>query len=295
MINFVEKRKYYYLFSGILVVASIISLLLYGLKFSIDFIGGSEFTLSDNADNEKIENIFQEEGVEIFSTTQGEDTVTYKIQEIGQEKREQIESQIEELENVEVVEFQTIGPVIGEETKNKAIQAVSLAVVAILGYVALVFHHVARPVASWKFGVAAVIALVHDVLLTIGVFSILGAIWGVEVDPLFITAVLTVMGFSVHDTIVTFDRIRENLRNNVKNIPFETVINNSIIETLTRSINTSMTVLLVLVALLLFGGESIRWFTVALTVGIIVGVYSSIFIAAQLLVTWYEWDRSRKN
>lgn len=280
--------------SGVLILVSILTLLIFGLKFSIDFAGGSEFIISKTADTSKTRNILQANTVEVHTITSGDNTWVVRTKEIDQPTREKAEKALKD-EGITVEEFQTTGPVIGEETKKKALQAVALATIAILIYIAITFRHVSRPVASWKYGTVAVVALIHDVIITIGFFAIFGVLWGVEVDPLFITAILTIMGFSVHDTIVTFDRVRENLRNNVKNVPFPQVVNNSIVETITRSVNTSMTVLFVLVALLLFGGDSIRWFTVALIIGIVVGVYSSVFIASQLLVTWYEWDKKRKK
>lgn len=295
MIDFISKRKYYYIASGILLTISIGALAIFGLNFSIDFAGGSEFVFSRTSDAAKIEKVFVGENIEVHTTTVTNEGVTVRTQEIDQATREKLDASLAKDANTKIEKFQAIGPVIGRETQSKAIQAVILATIAILIYIAITFRHVSRPVASWKYGTVAVAALIHDVLITIGAFAILGVIWNVEIDPLFITAILTIMGFSVHDTIVTFDRVRENLRNNAKNTPFPTVVNNSIVETITRSINTSMTVLFVLVALLLFGGESIRWFTVALIIGITIGVYSSVFIASQLLVTWYEWDKRKKQ
>ena len=190
--------------------------------------------------------------------------------------------------------FESTGPTIGAETTMKALYSVLLAVLLIVIYIAVSFRKVPKPVTSWRFGVCAIAALLHDVLVLLGVFSILGHFLGVEVDSLFITALLTVIGFSVHDTIVVFDRIRENLLR-VTGSPFETIVNSSILQTIVRSLNTSLTALLVLLTLLIFGGDSIRWFVVALLIGIASGTYSSIFNAAPLLVTWHEWDLKRKK
>ena len=295
MIDFISKRKYYYLASGALLIISIVALAIFGLNFSIDFAGGSEFIFNSQKDVAKIEKVFKTENIEIHSTAVTNDGITLRTAEVDQATRERLDKSLAKNADTKIEEFQSIGPVIGNETQSKAIQAVILATIAILIYIAITFRKVSRPVASWKYGTVAVAALIHDVLITIGAFAIFGVLWNVEVDPLFITAILTIMGFSVHDTIVTFDRVRENLKNNAKNTPFPTVVNNSIVETITRSVNTSMTVLFVLVALLLFGGESIRWFTVALIIGVSVGVYSSVFIASQLLVTWYEWDKKKNQ
>lgn len=184
----------------------------------------------------------------------------------------------------EVVFSETVGPVIGEELKQNSVKAVGIASLAIIIYIAYAFREIAKPYSPWKWGVSAVIALLHDVLVVVGVFSILR----VEIDALFVTALLTIIGFSVHDTIVVFDRIRENLQKTAGKTSFTEVVNDSIKQTLGRSIATSLTVIITLVALVLFGGESIRWFIVALLIGIISGTYSSIFNAAPLLVIWEQ-------
>jgi len=187
----------------------------------------------------------------------------------------------------EEVRVENIGPIIGAETTRNAFLAVIVASFAIIIYLALSFRKVPKPASSLRFGITAVIALLHDVLVLVGVFSLLGHFLKVEVDVLFVTATLTVIGFSVHDTIVVFDRIRENLPKHLSR-RFEEVANISITQTLARSLNTSLTVVFVLLALLLFGGETIRWFVVALLVGIVSGTYSSIFNATALLVLWEE-------
>jgi preprotein translocase subunit SecF len=186
-------------------------------------------------------------------------------------------------------EFSTIGPTIGGETTKNAVKAVLVASLLVVIYISLVFRKVPKPASSIRFGVSTVIALMHDVLVVVGVFSLLGHFLHVEIDSLFVTAVLTIIGFSVHDTIVVFDRIRENLSKN-GGTNFEKTVNDSILQTIGRSLNTSITVLLVLFALLIFGGESIRWFVVALIVGMISGTYSSIFNASPILVVWHEWS-----
>jgi len=171
--------------------------------------------------------------------------------------------------------------------EQKALVALTVASIAIVIYIAFSFRKIPKPQSSLKFGIAAVVALIHDILVVVGVFAILGKFLAVEIDALFITALLTVIGFSVHDTIVVFDRIRENLIKHPGK-KFITIANLSVIQTLGRSLNTSLTVIFVLFALLLFGGETIRWFVVALLIGIISGTYSSIFNATALLVWWEE-------
>jgi len=182
---------------------------------------------------------------------------------------------------------ESVGPVIGKELTQKALSALLMASMAIVLYIAFSFRKVPKPASSWRFGITAVIALMHDILVVVGIFAILGKVWGVEIDTLFVTALLTVIGFSVHDTIVVFDRVRENLSKNPGK-KFADITNLSIVQTLGRSLNTSLTVIFVLTALLLFGGETIKWFVVALLIGIISGTYSSIFNATALLVWWEE-------
>ena len=198
------------------------------------------------------------------------------------------------LGSLEQQSYETVGPTIGEETLKNAIYALIVASILIVIYITWSFRSVPKPTSSFRFGVCAIIALIHDVLVLIGLFSIFGHFFGVEIDSLFVTAVLTVIGFSVHDTIVVFDRIRENLRR-IGGENFSEVVNDSILQTLDRSLNTSLTVILVLVAMLIFGGETIRWFVVALLIGITSGTYSSIFNASPLLVVWQDLLQKRKK
>lgn len=188
--------------------------------------------------------------------------------------------------------FESIGPVISQELTRQAVLSVLVASLAIILYIGWAFRTVPKPASSYRFGVSAIIALLHDTLFLIGVFAVMGHFMGVEVNAMFVVAVLTVMGFSVHDSIVVFDRIREKLRQQI-GTPFEAVVNESVLETFGRSINTSFTVVITLLALLLFGGESIRFFTVALLLGVLVGSYSSIFNAAPILIDWQHWSERR--
>lgn len=189
---------------------------------------------------------------------------------------------------LEEIEYQSIGPSIGQELLKNALMSVFLASFFIVIYVIMAFWQVPEPASSWRFGVCAIAALLHDILFLLGVFAILGELWNIEISGMFVVAALTVMGFSVHDTIVVFDRIRENLIKHPTDL-FEHVANNSVLETLARSLNTSLTVLFTLLALLLFGGSSVATFVLALLIGILVGAYSSIFFASPLLVDWQRW------
>ncbi|MBI4092201.1 MAG: protein translocase subunit SecF [Candidatus Levybacteria bacterium] len=243
--------------------------------------------------NKDISEVFGSEKITVHKLEKISDN-TFRVQTdtIEQGGKNEVIRELEKRGKITEKSFETVGPTIGQETQANAIKAVIVASIAITAYIAFAFREVSNPVSSWKYGVSAIVALLHDVLIVVGLFSILGKILNVEVDSLFITALLTIMGFSVHDTIVVFDRIRENLRKNF-NLKFEEVVNNSLLETLNRSLNTSLTVVIVLLALLLFGGETTRWFIVALLVGIVSGTYSSIFNASQLLVVWNEWDKKK--
>jgi len=187
------------------------------------------------------------------------------------------------------LQIETVGPTVGNEIRNRAVVAVFLASIGILLYIAYAFRNTQNPV---LYGICALAAMLHDVAVVVGVFSILGWVHGVEVDALFVTALLTVIGFSVHDTIVVFDRIRENLQRKVSP-SFEETVNYSVVQTVVRSLNTSLTVVLTLLALYLFGGESTRWFVLALLIGVVSGTYSSIFNASQLLVSWETGEIQR--
>ncbi len=297
--NIIGRKNLFFIISGIVIIPGLISLFLFGLKLSIDFTGGSRLELgyknSKQIDKAIIESAFKKNKAAVSSLKISGNSISIRSNQLDQKTKTLIITDIKtNAKDVFEKSFDTVGPTIGRETETNALKAVIIASIAITLYIAFAFRKVSRPVASWKFGVCAVIALLHDVLVVAGIFSILGHFAGVEADSLFITALLTVMGFSVHDTIVVFDRIRENLHKNYDN-PFDKVVNNSVLETFNRSVNTSLTVVIVLFTLLLFGGEGIRWFVVALLVGIISGTYSSIFNASPLLVVWYEWDKKRKS
>ncbi|MEK7565635.1 MAG: protein translocase subunit SecF [Patescibacteria group bacterium] len=277
--------KYKFLFFAIslfVIIPGIFSLAKYGLKLSIDFTGGTLLEIK----NEKVEN----RNLASIGTVQKTSSNSYivRTKPMGVKEKNKIIADLEKTYGkIEVERFETVGPTVGKELTIKAIQAVAVASVVIILYIAYAFREIPKPYSPWKFGASAVVALLHDVLVVVGVFSILGHFLNVEVDALFVTALLTVIGFSVHDTIVVFDRVRENLRKMIKT-PFEEVVNVSILQTLVRSINTSLTALIMMGAIIIFGGESIKWFAIALFIGIFSGTYSSIFNAAPLLVVWEE-------
>ena len=297
--DIIGKKKIYFLISLILIIPGLISLFLFGLNLSIEFTGGSRITLSfpqdlNDSQVSDIRNIFEEKKVRVSGVEKSNELVFIRTSPIDQKTYSQfIQELSKKYPKVSEESFETVGPTIGREITQNAIKAIILASVLVVVYISWVFRKVPKPASSIRFGVSTVIALFHDILVGLGAFSIFGHFFGVEIDSLFITAMLTIIGFSVHDTIVVFDRIRENLPKSTGS--FSKIVNDSINQTLARSLNTSLTVLLVLLAMLLFGGESIRWFVVALLIGVASGTYSSIFNAAPILVVWHDWSQKRSK
>lgn len=298
--NIIGHKNWYFGLSLLVLIPGIIALSLWGLNLSIDFRGGSRLTLAfkENVKEktvESVKNVLINQKIEVASIEKSDKLIFVRTAPINQNQDNKfISSLSKEFKDVRQQEFETIGPTIGQETTINALKAVGIASILIILYITWSFRQVPKPANSLRFGVCAIIALIHDVLVVVGAFAILGHFFNVEVDSLFVTALLTIIGFSVHDTIVVFDRIRENLKK-TGSMSFAKTVNDSIIQTIGRSLNTSLTVILVLVALLLFGGESIRWFVVALLIGIISGTYSSIFNASPLLVLWQEISDKKKE
>lgn len=273
------------------VILSAIALGIWGLKPGLDFTGGTLLEVSHPSaaiNQEQLITELEEAGIShpIVQQT-GERSLLIKAEAINQETHDRV-VQVLQRQGLTEERFENVGPTVGRDLTQKAIQAVIVASIAIILYVAYSFRNVPKPANSWRFGVTAVLALIHDIFITIGVFAILGHFFGYEVDALFITALLTIMGFSVHDTIVVFDRLRETMTHSPISTPdeFEEMANQSLIQTLNRSLNTSLTVILVLLAMVVLGGESIRPFIIALLIGITVGTYSSIATATPLLAVW---------
>jgi preprotein translocase subunit SecF len=296
--NIIGKKYWYFVFSLIVIIPGIISLVLFGLNLSIEFTGGSRLTLAfpkELSSNQisSLQSVFTQNKIKVATIEKSGGTVFVRSGPVDEKQDILIMGEIKKsLGNVDQQSYETVGPTIGAETLRNAVYALIIASILIVLYITWSFRSVPKPTSSLRFGVCAIIALIHDVLVLLGLFSIFGHFFGVEVDSLFVTAVLTVIGFSVHDTIVVFDRIRENLKR-VGGENFSEVVNNSILQTLDRSLNTSLTVILVLFALLIFGGDSIKWFVVALLIGVTSGTYSSIFNASPLLVVWQDLIQKR--
>ncbi len=282
-----------------MLISSIIGLIVWGLRLGIDFTGGSLLELEfgqNRPSNSEIQEVLQSVNLgNVIIQPTADKAVLMRFKDVSQTEYEQLTNNLKEkFGEITVSRFESIGPVLGSELARKALWAIGLALLFIIIYIAWAFRKVARPVASWKYGISAIIALAHDVLITVGVFSVLGHYLNVEIDSLFVSAILTVLGFSVHDTIVVFDRTRENLFRGMGG-SFDLIVNKSVNDTITRSINTSLTTILVLAALFFFGGSTIHFFALALIVGIAIGTYSSIFVASPLLVDWYKLSQHKSK
>ena len=295
--KYVAYRKTWYWLSGILIGLSILSLAIWGLRFGIDFTGGSLLELSF-ADARPEISLLREtfDGADFTAQIQpaGERAAIVRLRSLTEGEHQQILSIMnEKFGQVDELRFDSIGPMIGKELRRTAIFGVGLLLVLICLYVAWAFRKVSGPIASWKFGFLTIFAAVHDVVIALGAFAILGHFFSWEVGSTFIAATLTILGYSINDTVVVFDRIREHLSGRV-NASFEETVEMSIKQTIRRSLFTTVTTLLALVAIFLFGGDTTRSFAFALIVGLGVGAYSSIFIASPLLVTGEQW-RSKKT
>jgi preprotein translocase subunit SecF len=291
--NIVKHRYIYFAISLVVIIPGLIALLVWGFPLAIDFTGGSllDITFSGQAPQPaQILAVYDQFGFgDSQVQTSGTNEAIIRSKDMTEDMKTQIVDAMQQEFNqtITVQSFETVGPSIGREVASRAAEAVALAAIGIMAYVTYAFRGVPH---AFRYGVSAIIAMLHDVAVVVGVEAILGHFLGWEVDALFLTALLTVIGFSVHDSIVVFDRIREN-SNVYRRLPYETVVNHSVVQTLDRSINTQLTVMLTLMALVLFGGVTIRHFVVTLLVGIFSGTYSSIFNASPILVVWenQEW------
>lgn len=294
----VNNRKIFYAFSGILVIASIVSLFVWGLKPGIDFTGGTLVEVSyDNGRPEQSTVVSAVSAIDPAASVRPSGTNEYivRMKPVDQIEKAVVMNalSLNGTASTTIKAFDSIGPVLGAEALRKAYVSIILVILGIVLFITFAFRKVSAPVSSWKYGLTAIIALVHDVIIPVGVFSVLGHFAGYEVDTLFVTALLVILGFSVHDTIVVFDRVRENLRISNSNKPFIEVVGESISQTIVRSINTSMTTLIALVVLYIFGGSITEHFSLALIIGIAAGTYSSIFVGSALLVTIEKWGSKK--
>lgn len=299
MLRIIQKRKYAYAFSLVLTVASIVCVAVWGLRLGIDFKGGTLMEVQfvkdpvpQVADVTAALDPLSLQSLTIQPTENNSMLLRYLASD--DTANDQV---VEKLQSIdpEMKQLRTdfIGGSVSEQIKKNAFTGTLISLIGIALYIAWAFRRVSGIVTSWEYGLGAIIALAHDIIIVIGLFAVLGHFHGVEVGVPFIAALLTILGYSVNDTIVVYDRVRENLMRSSKKEDFEAIVNRSLNETLGRSINTSMTVIITLVAIVMFGGESIRYFGVALLAGVVFGTYSSVFIASALLVTRYGMKTSK--
>lgn len=300
----VRYRKIFYALSAVLLAVSFYAMYKPGFNLGIDFKGGSILQVSYVGERPDL-NTAQEAlepldlGNYVIQPT-GSNAFTLRTRELSEAEKEQVKTAltVDAASSVKEDLFSTVGPVVGAELRQKAFTGIALVIICIVLFVTYAFRKVSEPVASWKYGLATIIALAHDVVVPAGVFFLLSSRIGGEVDLLFVAALLSILGYSVHDTIVVFDRVRENLRRNrderLKR-DFETTVGESVSETFGRSINTSITIFLVLVALYFVGPAATKNFALLLLIGVIMGTYSSIFVASPLLVTFEKWQHRKRS
>lgn len=290
----IRFRTIWYLFSGALIIASIVSLIMWGLNLGIDFRGGTLMEVRFTEARPSVDDFAKTvQGIaegDVVAQPVAEQGMIVRSRALNQQEHELLTAALLKAHGTfDELRFDSIGPTIGEELRQKAIYAIIIVLLATILYVAWAFRHVSYPISSWVYGIITVITAFHDVIIPVGLFSILGHFYGVETNGAFVAAVLTIMGYSINDTIVVLDRVRENVK--TSRDEFNVTVGRSVHQTYARSLNTTLTTLLALVAVYFFGGESVKYFALALIVGIATGAYSSIFIASPLLVDWYNWRR----
>jgi len=291
----IKYKHIFFILTAVILALSIGAILFFGLTLGLDFTGGALTEVSyPNGRPEKasVEQELQTLNLGNFSLRgSGSDVYLLRSRDLTEEERQQVihALALDGTRDIVAERFTSVGPVIGVELRNKALLSIAVVVIAIVLFIAYVFRRVSKPVSSWKYGIIAIIALIHDIIVPTAVFAGLGYFFGAEIDVLFIVAILAILGYSLNDTIVVFDRVRENLRENQEQGSkenFELTVGKSLNQTYSRSINTSLTTVLVLLALFFIGSEVTRDFALVLIAGVVAGTYSSIFLASPLLVAW---------
>lgn len=296
MLNIIGHRKIFLTISAILVIGSIAAIGVFRFNEGIDFKGGTlwSFRVDGNPDTAEIGQLLATtlENSDVRLSVDSDGALLARLPDMGEDQHQKIAAAVTgKYQGFQELSFQSIGPSVGASLRNKALIALALVLVAISLYIAFAFRKVFQPVSSWKYGLITLLTLLHDVAVPAGVMAVLGHFLKTEIDTNFLVALLVVMGFSVHDTIVVFDRIRENLLKERAKGDFEDIVNRSVNQTLGRSINTSLTLILVLVALYAIGPASLHYFVLTLLIGVVTGIYSSIFVASPLLIVWQKWSK----
>lgn len=292
--DFLKYRKIYFIFSGITIITSLVFLVIFGLKPGIDFTGGSilEIEYKDvRSSNQEIRTSLSGFDLgEVYAQPTGEKGVIIRMKDISEETHQEIIQKLSEDNELEELRFESIGPVIGQELRGKTNIVIVLSLLAMVLYIAFAFRRLSFPAKSWQYGIVSLIALIHNILIPLGIFSYFGEFYGVQITIPVVVALLTVLGYSINDTVVIFDRVRENLLKGIGK-DYEETVNLSLNQTLTRSINTGLTTLFVLLAIFFLGGETLRYFALALILGIVFGTYSSIFLTTPALVSWLKLQK----
>lgn len=292
-IPFLKYSKIYYIFSGVLLLLSIYALSAFGLRLGIDFLGGSilEVEFENRPANPVIEEKLKDLNLgEIIIQPSGERGVIIRTKEINEEVHQEIIFRLAQISKIDERQFESIGPTIGKELRQRTMLLVIVSLIALLLYVAIAFGRVSRPASSWQYGIISIIALCFDVLLTLGLFAFWGKFYNAQFSIPIITAILTILGYTINDKVIVFDRVRENLLKS-RILNFTELVEQSLNQTIFRSLSTGICTLLVLAAIFLFGGETLKYFSLTLIVGIVVGTYSSLFLASPLLADWVKWRK----
>jgi len=294
--NFLKHKKIYFIVSGILILSSLICLFLLGLKPGIDFTGGSILELeyiSERPSNQVVREALSGFNLGEISVqpTQGKGIII-RMQDIKEATHQEILEQLKETGEFKELRFESVGSVIGKELKEKTKVVIIFSLFAIVAYIAIAFSKLTFPAKSWQYGIASLFILFHDILIPLGIFSVLGKFYGIQITIPVVAALLTVVGYAINNVVVVYDRLRENLlKIGRRNEDFEEITNLAIGQTFTRQINTSLTTLFPLFFIFFLGGETLRYFSLALILGIVFGTYSSIFLASPILVSWLKWRK----
>jgi len=295
-INFLRFRKIYFLFSAILIIGSLVCLFLFNLKPGIDFSGGSILEVeyaTTRPSNQTIRDLLRDFNLGEYSVQPtGDKGIILRMKDISEEIHQEIIQKLSENQTLSQLRFETIGPVIGQELKDKTKVVIVISLFSILVYIAFAFRRISFPAKSWQYGTASLVILSHDVLIPLGIFAFLGKYSEVQITIPIIAALLTIVGYAINNVVVVYDRVRENLSKiRLRAEEFEAVINLSINQTVTRQINTTLTTLFPLIAIFFFGGETLKYFALALILGLLAGLYSSIFLATPLIVSWLKMTK----
>ncbi len=297
----INHKNLFFLLSGLLIVLSLGAIVVFGFKYGIEFTGGTLVEVNYPDERPSVDEVKDKlralhwEGTLVQTT--GDKGLIVRTKALAEGDHEKLIATLSDngTRKVEELRLDSVGPIVGEELRSKAGWAILLVIVAIVLYIAFAFSGVSKPISSWVYGFVAILSLIHDVLIPTGVYVVLSHYFiDVQIDVLFVMAILTVLGFSVHDTIVVFDRTRENIKLRISK-DFAKTVGHSVEQTFTRSINTSLTVLLVSLALYFVGGETTKNFALVLAIGIVAGAYSSIFFGSPMLVAIEEWQRKRAD